>query len=183
MSDDRRMKILRLLTFAFVIAIVVVIFIFRDEVRELARFGYPGVFLVTMISNATVFIPVPGIMVVFALGAVFQPLITAMVAGLGAATGELSGYLLGFSGQGLAQRSERYQRFLSWLSKHRRYSDVAVMVLAIIPNPFFDLAGIAAGTLKIPVLRFYFFCAIGSTLKMLVFAYSGDTILNWLFER
>ena len=48
--------------------------------------------------------------------------------------------------------------------------------MAVIPNPFFDLAGIAAGTLKIPVLRFYFFCALGSIIKMLAFAYGGNTI-------
>lgn len=175
------MRILRLLSLVFVIGVVVLIFIFRDEVRHLARYGYPGLFLVTMISNATVFIPVPGVMVVFALGAVLNPLITALVAGLGAATGELFGYLLGFSGTGIAERSTRYQQVYTWMSEHQKFSDLAVLVLAAIPNPFFDLAGIAAGTLKIPVLRFWFFCAIGSILKMLFFAYAGSTSLRLIF--
>jgi uncharacterized membrane protein YdjX (TVP38/TMEM64 family) len=68
------------------------------------------------------------------------------------------------------------------MDHHRRWSDLLILIMAFIPNPFFDLAGIAAGTLKIPVLRFYFFCAIGSILKMLAFAYGGNTILKLWFK-
>ena len=183
MTSERRLTILRLVAFLFVIGIVVAIFVFRDQVRHLYRFGYAGVFLATLISNATVFIPVPGVMLVFTLGAVFHPIPTAIFAGLGAATGELSGYLLGFSGQGLLERSVRYQRFYAWLVDHRKLSDIAIMGLAIIPNPFFDLAGVAAGSLKIPVFRFWIFCALGSIIKMLVFAYAGYATLNILFNK
>lgn len=181
MSPERRLTILRLLSLALVAGIVVVIFIFRDQVQNLARFGYVGIFLTTMVANATVFVPVPGVMVVFAMGAVFSPLLTAVAAGLGGATGELSGYLLGFSGQGVAERSQRFLQIYNWMASHPRWSDLAVLILAAIPNPFFDMAGIAAGMLKIPVLRFWFFCAIGSIIKYSVFAYAGSTALNFLF--
>jgi uncharacterized membrane protein YdjX (TVP38/TMEM64 family) len=50
------------------------------------------------------------------------------------------------------------------------------MLLAFIPNPAFDLVGIAAGALKIPFYQFIFWCWIGKVLKMLVFAYLGDII-------
>ena len=182
MSPERRLTLLRILAFAFVIGIVVVIFIFRDQVRQLAQLGYLGAFLITLIANATIFVPVPGVWVVFAMGAVFNPFFLAIFAGLGAATGELSGYLLGFSGQGLAERSKLYDRIYAIMDRHRRWSDLLILIMAFIPNPFFDLAGIAAGTLKIPVLRFYFFCAIGSILKMLAFAYGGNTILKLWFK-
>jgi uncharacterized membrane protein YdjX (TVP38/TMEM64 family) len=178
MSTERRLKILRLVTFLFVVGIVVAIFIFRDQIKELAKYGYAGVFLVTLASNATVFLPVPGVVVVFAMGAVFQPFLTAIFAGLGAATGELSGYLLGFSGQGLAERSPRYQRLYEWLAGHRKMTNLAILVMAAIPNPFFDMAGIAAGTLKIPILSFWLYCATGSIIKMLFFAYAGSTALK-----
>jgi uncharacterized membrane protein YdjX (TVP38/TMEM64 family) len=183
MSSERRLKILRLMTFLFVVGIVAAIFVFRDQIKELARYGYAGVFLVTMASNATVFVPVPGVVVVFAMGAVFQPFVTAIFAGLGAATGELSGYLLGFSGQGIAERSQRYQRIYEWLAGHSRFSNVAILVLAAIPNPFFDMAGIAAGTLRMPIQSFWLFCALGSIIKMLFFAYAGSTTLRFFFGQ
>jgi membrane protein YqaA with SNARE-associated domain len=181
MSPERRLKILRLLSLIFVVGVVVVIFVFRDQVQNLARFGYAGIFLTTMIANATVFVPIPGVMVVFAMGAVFSPFLTAVAAGLGGATGELSGYLLGFSGQGVAERSQRFLQIYGWMAGHPRWSDLGVLVLAAIPNPFFDMAGIAAGMLKIPIYRFWFFCAIGSIIKYSVFAFAGSTALNFFF--
>jgi membrane protein YqaA with SNARE-associated domain len=182
MSPERRLTILRLLSLLLVVGIAVVIFIFRDQIKNLAQYGYLGIFLATLISNATVFVPVPGVMVVFAMGAVFHPIPTAIAAGLGGATGELSGYLLGFSGQGVAERSERFQQVYGWMAEHRRWSDLAILVLAATPNPFFDMAGIAAGMLKIPIYRFWFFCAIGSIIKYMVFALAGNTTLNFLFK-
>lgn len=182
MPPAQRLAVLRLLSFLFVVGIVVVILIYRDHVQELAQYGYLGIFLATLISNATVFVPVPGVMVVFAMGAVFNPFLTAVAAGLGGATGELSGYLLGFSGQGVAERSERFQRIYEWMANHRRWSDFAILVMAAIPNPFFDMAGIVAGMLKIQIQRFWFFCALGSILKYSLFAYAGSNILKFLLN-
>lgn len=178
---DRRMALLRLLTLALVVAVMVTIFLLRDRIQDLAHFGYLGIFLVALVSNATVFIPVPGVAMVFTMGAVFNPLLVALFAGMGAALGELSGYLLGFSGQGLVEHAGWYQRIQAWMLAHPRWIGLGIMTLAAIPNPFFDAAGIAAGTLKIPVWRFLFFCALGSMIKMSVFAFGGNTILNRIF--
>jgi uncharacterized membrane protein YdjX (TVP38/TMEM64 family) len=182
MTPERRLTLLRILAFVFVIGIVVVIFIFRDQVRQLSHLGYLGAFLIPLIANATIFVPIPGVWVIFAMGAVFNPFFLAIFAGLGAAAGELSGYLLGFSGQGLAERTKLYDRILDFMNRHHRWSDLLILIMAFIPNPFFDLAGIAAGTLKISIWRFYLFCALGSILKMLAFAYSGNTIINLWFK-
>lgn len=182
MTPERRITLLRIASLLIVVIVLAVIFSYRDRIQDLASYGYAGIFAITVLSNATVFLPVPGVAVVFAMGAIFNPWIIAIVAGCGAALGETSGYLLGFSGQGLAERSERYERILAWLRSNDRWTGWAILVLAAIPNPFFDLAGIAAGTLKIPLWRFLVFCTAGSILKMLAFAFAGDAGLNWLFE-
>ncbi len=182
MTPERRLTLIRLLTFLFVISLGVLIFLYRDRVQELENYGYAGVFLIAMIGNATVLLPVPGVMVVFTMGAVFNPVLVALFAGLGAAIGELSGYLVGFSGQGLAERSETLVSISDWMQRNRKSSDLGIVAMAAIPNPFFDLAGIAAGTLKIPVWRFLLCCAAGSVIKMLAFAIAGDQSLNWFFH-
>jgi membrane protein YqaA with SNARE-associated domain len=161
----------------------VFIFSIRDQAKELAKFGYPGIFLLSILANATILLPAPGVLFVFAMGAVFHPVGVAIAAGLGAAVGELSGYLAGFSGQGVVERREYYERLRGWMERHRTLSYLVIVALAFIPNPFFDLAGIAAGTLKIPITHFLFFCAIGKMLKMLLFAYAGATSLDWLFRE
>jgi uncharacterized membrane protein YdjX (TVP38/TMEM64 family) len=182
-TPNQRLTLVRLLTLGLFVAIMVVVFLLRDHLQELAHFGYFGIFLITLVANATVFVPVPGIAMVFTMGAVFDPFLVAIFAGLGAATGELTGYLLGFSGQGLVERHGWYQYIRSWMTTHPKLIDLGVLVLAAFPNPFFDAAGIAAGTLRIPIWRFFIFCALGSILKMLLFAFGGDTILNRVFPR
>lgn len=179
MLTKRRLFLARLLALVAVIAISVYIFAIRDRAQELARYGYPGIFVLSFLANATVLLPAPGVLFVFAMGAVFNPVGVALAAGTGAALGEISGYLAGFSGQAIAERVELYDRLLSWMEKNRRLSYLAILVLAFIPNPLFDLAGFAAGTLRIPLSRFLFWCWIGKTLKMLLFALLGASALNW----
>ena len=53
-----------------------------------------------------------------------------------------------------------------------------ILALAVIPNPLFDLAGVAAGVLRIPLWKFLLVCAIGKIVKMLIFSYSGFSILR-----
>jgi uncharacterized membrane protein YdjX (TVP38/TMEM64 family) len=56
----------------------------------------------------------------------------------------------------------------------------AVLVLAFIPNPFFDVAGAAAGALRMPIARFLVWVWVGKLLKMLLFAYAGSASIDWL---
>lgn len=175
------MALVRLSVLVLVAALMVAIYVYRDRVQSLTQYGYIGIFFITLIANATVFLPIPGVAVVFAMGGIFHPFLIAIFAGCGAATGELSGYLVGFSGQGLAERSKLYFRILEWMKTHQRWVGWFILIFAAIPNPFFDAAGIAAGTLRMPVWRFMIFCTAGSILKMLAFAYAGNTGAGWLF--
>jgi membrane protein YqaA with SNARE-associated domain len=173
-----RMTVVRILAFLIVAALSVGIYAFRDKAQSLASLGYPGIFLLSILSNATVILPAPGLLFVFAMGAVFNPLGVALAAGAGSAIGELSGYLAGFSGQGVVERVELYEKLKDWMDRNKRWRDLAILVLATIPNPLFDLAGMASGALRIPVSRFLFFCWIGKTIKMLLFAYAGASSLH-----
>lgn len=172
-----RANLVRLLTLLLVIAITVSVLIFRKQFTNLGAYGYPGIFLLSIVANATVIIPVPGVLLTSALGAVFNPFWVAVAAGAGASLGELSGYLAGFSGQMVIQNTSRYENLTKWM---RKYGGVTIMVLALIPNPAFDLAGITAGALKMPVHRFLIWCCLGKILKMLVFAYLGASIFGWI---
>ncbi|MCI0550354.1 MAG: VTT domain-containing protein, partial [Anaerolineae bacterium] len=83
---------------------------------------------------------------------------------------ELSGYLAGFSGQAVIERAHVYERIKPWVDK---YGGWAILVLSAIPNPLFDVAGIAAGIAKMPFWTFLFFVWIGQLIKMTLFAYAG----------
>jgi uncharacterized membrane protein YdjX (TVP38/TMEM64 family) len=93
-----------------------------------------------------------------------------LAAGSGAALGELSGYLAGYSGQSVIRNNKTYLRLAEWI---RRNGSLTVFLLAAIPNPVFDLGGIAAGASRMPVLKFLVWCWLGKTLRMYVVALAG----------
>ena len=79
---------------------------------------------------------------------------------------------------GPADEGPGFPRWLKW----GLLGALAILILAAVPNPFFDLAGIAAGITKLPLKSFLIACWIGQTIKMSAFAYAGAASLNWLFS-
>ena len=102
-----------------------------------------------------------------------------MVAGIGSGLGEMSGYLAGYSGQAVVERGGIYDKIHPYIEK---YGPATLFVLAAVPNPFFDLGGIAAGALKMPVCTFLLWCILGKIVKMLMFAYAGAYSIEWILR-
>jgi len=178
LTKERRVMLARSMALFVVIALSVFVFSIRDQAEELAVYGYPGIFVLSFLAYATVLLPAPGVAVVFTMGSIFDPVGVALAAGTGAALGELSGYLAGFSGQAVVERADMYERLTRWMKKN---GSLTIFLLAAIPNPFFDLAGVAAGSLKMPVVRFFIFCWMGEVVKMAIFAFAGASTLDILF--
>jgi membrane protein DedA with SNARE-associated domain len=172
-------NVVRVLILLAVIALSLFLFSLRDEVQRFAVYGYPGIFFISLLANATVLLPAPGVAVVFAMGSVFSPPLVALSAAAGATVGELSAYAVGFSGQAIVGSTATYARILPWM---HRYGGLTTFALAAIPNPFFDLAGMAAGALRMPLLHFLFWCMLGKSVKMLIFAYTGAYSIEWLSQ-
>ena len=173
-----RLAIARIFALVAVIGISFFVYSIRDRADEFAVYGYPGIFIISFLANATVLLPAPGVAIVFAMGAVFNPLAVGLAAGAGGALGEISGYLAGFSGQAVIEQVKIYDRLVLWMKKN---GSLTIFILAALPNPIFDLAGIAAGVLKMPLLRFLFWCFLGVTLKMTLFACLGSASLSEIF--
>ena len=174
--EPGRTRLLRLLTILLVVVLSLAIFATpRERLEQLEGLGYLGIFLICLLAYATVILPVPAGILVFTMGAQLSPFGLALAAGSGAAIGELSGYIAGYTGQTFAEKTKIYQRVTDWV---RRYGSLTILVLAFFPNPFFDITGIAAGALKMPVRVFLFWCWVGEILKMLVIAFAGAGLLN-----
>ncbi|GAB4398674.1 MAG: VTT domain-containing protein [Anaerolineales bacterium] len=169
--------ILRVLAVLAVIGITVYVYRIREQVEQFAQYGYFGAFLIMIIANATVILPAPGVAVVFGMGSVLNPLGVALAAGVGGALGELTGYLAGYGGQAAVENTQVYNRILPWVQK---YGAWVILVLSAIPNPFFDIAGIAAGISKIPIWKFMLACWVGQTIKMAMFAFAGAYSIDWI---
>jgi uncharacterized membrane protein YdjX (TVP38/TMEM64 family) len=170
-------NVLRVLALLAVIGITYYVFSIRDRVEEFEAYGYPGIFLIALMANATVLLPAPGVAIIYAMGSVFNPFLVGLAAGTGGALGELSGYLAGFSGQAVVERANVYDRIKPWVDK---YGGWAILVLSAIPNPFFDVAGIAAGISKMRMRTFLISTWAGQLIKMTLFALAGRYSIDWI---
>ncbi|GMR09896.1 MAG: hypothetical protein BMS9Abin28_0717 [Anaerolineae bacterium] len=173
---DWRTTALRLLALMAVIAITVAGYLLRDEIKNFEALGYPGIFLISLMTNATVVLPAPGFIITMIAGSIFNPILVAVAAAAGAALGELTGYLAGYSGRGVFERAPSYDRLEELM---KEYGGWVILVLAATPNPIFDIAGAAAGALRMPVAAFLIWAFAGKMIKMLAIAYAGALGLDW----
>jgi uncharacterized membrane protein YdjX (TVP38/TMEM64 family) len=154
----------------FAVAISVIVFIFRDKFIGLQHYGYIGLFALSVLGNATIILPVPIILTAFIGGAVFNPLIVGVVGSLGATIGELTGYLAGRGGGEIIEKDPRVQKVSKWMEKYGLWT---LFILAAVPNPLFDLAGIVAGATKIPVYKYFIVVWLGKLIKFVAISFIG----------
>ena len=159
-----------LLSLIFALVISVVIFIFRDKFVHLEGYGYLGIFLISVLGNATVILPVPVILTAFIGGGIFNPFIVGIVTAVGAAIGELTGYLVGYGGKVVIKDSKKLIKIEGWM---KRYGLVVLFILSAIPNPFFDLAGIVAGATGVPVYKYLIIVTLGKMVKFITISFLG----------
>ena len=171
-------RLIPILTLLLVIVIVVGIFYvyknYPGKIDELKTYGYLGIFLISIILNATVILPVGNILVIITLGATLpSAAVVGLIGGAGAAIGEMTGYMAGYSGRTIVQRQKTYIRLERWV---RKWGVLAIFILSIVPL-FFDLAGIAAGALRLPVWKFLIACWLGRAILYIVTALVGT--MGW----
>lgn len=153
-----------------VILITVGLFLFRDKAAEFKDYGYLGAFLISLLTNATVILPVGNALILAALGAVLpSAILVGLAGGIGAAIGEITGYMVGYSGRGVLEKSRLYLRLVKWV---RRWGIMTIFVFSLVPF-FFDLAGIAAGALRFPFWKFLLVCWLGRTTLYIGIALAG----------
>jgi membrane protein DedA with SNARE-associated domain len=159
-------------------------FVFGVDYETLKDWGYLGIFLIAMAGAATIVLPTPSNVAIFGGGAVLDPvlgipapLLVGLIAGLGDAIGEFSGYALGYAGTDLVKNRSIYSLFERWM---RRRGMLTIFVLCTFPNPFFDLAGAAAGASRMPLGRFFIATLAGKIIKDLFLAYGGSFSIGLL---
>lgn len=142
--------------------------------------GYVGIFIVMFITSATVILPVPGMAITTLAGAFANPLIIGIVGGAGSALGELVGYYFGYGG-GEVLNSKKYTEMKEKLRTSKAIFPI-IFLFSLIPNPLFDLAGIASGALKYPVWKFLIACLLGKIIKITLFAYLGGNLYDFFIQ-
>ena len=167
-----RKRLIPILLVLLVVAITVGIFFNRERLAELGSYGYLGAFLIALAANATIVFPIPGLLILIGMAAIpgLHPALIALAGASGGTIGELSGYMLGYSGRGFVEDTKVYARAVAWL---QRWGILAIFVFAV--NPFLplDIAGMAAGSLRFPLWKFLAACWCGKAVVYLIGVYVG----------
>ncbi|MBI4203270.1 MAG: VTT domain-containing protein [Chloroflexi bacterium] len=160
-------RYLRLAAFIAVIMITAAATYLHRDFSGIATVGYPALFLISIIGNASLVFPLPGIVAICWGGILLTPLFVGIVGGVGQGLGELTGYLAGFSGSGLAQKTIVYHRIQPWM---RRRGWIVVLAFSLVPNPLFDIVGVIAGSMRMPLWQFLLVTISGKTLRSILVA-------------
>jgi len=160
---------LSIIIFTVVIGITIGLFFIQDKIKLLGDMGYLGVFLVSLAANATIVLPMPSLLIMLPLATVLNPLYVGLVAAGGGALGEMTAYLVGYSGRGIWHENKNYLRAVAWL---RKWGIWVVFVVSATPLPI-DVMGLAAGNLRFPFWKYFIGCVPGKIIKYVSLAYAA----------
>ena len=177
-SNPRRR--LQIITLAVGLGIAVTVWSLRGYISGVEAVGYPGVFFLSFLGSVTMVLPVPGLAGVCVLSTKLSPFLLGLLAGIAETIGELSGYAIGYGGGSVIERRGFYVKLKGWME---RRGTLVLFLVSIIPNPVFDVVGIAAGGVRFSLPKFLATVWVGKTLKGMLVAYTcsyGLDLLPWV---
>lgn len=172
-----KQQLVSALAILLVVAITVSLFLFRDRIADLEEYGYLGAFLISLIANATIVLPMPGLLILIGLGATFNPVLVALCGAFGGAIGEMSGYIVGRSGRGITSENKWYKKTEHWM--HTKKGFLTIFLFALVPFLPLDVAGLIAGVARYPIWRFILACTLGKFVLYIIMISAGA----WGWEK
>jgi membrane protein YqaA with SNARE-associated domain len=149
---------------------------YQDLLANLGHWRYAGVFLAEVGNSASMLVPTPGPAFTLSMTFVLNPVLIGIIGGLGAAIGELTGYYLGNKGRNVLEGNRFYSRFHGIAGRN---VGLALFAFGLLPLPC-DVAGLWAGTMRYPVVKFIAFLAAGKIIKLTLIAFAASFGLGWV---
>ena len=185
----------------------VAIFLFWDKLPFAQGYGYVTGFTVSIFGGITV-IPIPNLAIVLTLAHKLNPLYLGLLVGLGESVGGITIYLTGTGGGAMWAKlreerdgfydqpeenagEDRPRRPSRWQRLYRRFAGSigrrqglwAVFITSAFLWCLYYPVGIACGSFRIGIKRFFLVSLLGKTVRGLMIAYAGywglTAILQW----
>jgi membrane protein YqaA with SNARE-associated domain len=154
-ARHRRHVIFAIAGIVFLVAFNVAVFLAPIDYSAFTSFAYLGAFVVTLLANALIAVPIPYIPIVVHIGATADlPALVVFLAALGSVLGESVAFLAGRAELGLVSEQPIYKR-LHRVAQRPLLAGAVLFAFAAIPNPVFDVGGLAAGAVGVPYRLFF----------------------------
>ncbi len=142
------------------------------------NYGYPGVFVISILGSLIPFIPFPYLFIVVLLSRTLNPLLLGILAGLGGAIGKVTSYAIGRTGYRLLGKEKKKQ--IDAIKKIvDKYGYVGVFIFAVTPLPD-DVYYVPMGMARLDFWKFLIASATGKIMLGILTAYLGR-VYFWLF--
>ena len=173
-TPQKRSWIRPMLVAAIAIALNIIAYLMipPDLAYRLGSLGYIGVFLITLISNATIVVPIPYFGLVAALSPGLSMVGVGIAGALGSVIGESVGFFVGRSGRGVVEQT-RFYRWVQRQLEHPWRAFVVLFALSAPPNPAFDVAGLTAGAMGLPYWIFLSAVFLARLVRFGIVAFFG----------
>ncbi|MDA1036706.1 MAG: VTT domain-containing protein [Chloroflexi bacterium] len=165
-------------TILLAVVTTAVLLIYDDPFAWMGDWGYSGAFLVMLVNNLTIILPAFGQAFIAAAAQTLNPWVLGIVGGLGAAVGEISGYVVGRSG-GKTVGRRLFARYGGSRVLRANLMGPTLFVFALTPLPF-DVAGIVAGGTHYPFSRFMLWMGAGKVINAVLIALGSYYTIDWL---
>ena len=170
----------KVLAIAAVAALNIALLVAPFDYTALKGLAYPGVFLITLIANAAVVLPVHYIPIVMHIARSTDNVVLVILLGaLGSALGESVAFAVGRVEKDLLDGHPWFERLRGFFS-HERRAFLFLLFFAMPLNPVFDVGGFGAGALGIKFRTFFTAVALGRIVRFALIAYLGAH-LTFLF--
>ncbi|MEO6196947.1 MAG: VTT domain-containing protein, partial [Dehalococcoidia bacterium] len=148
----------------------------EDDLRS-GTLGYAILWIISLLRASSVLLPIPGSGLTVAAGAIMDPLwgipvpiAVGVTAGTAESIGEFTGYYAGINGGKLMEGRPLYEKVSAWIKKA---PFPTMFVMAFMPSPVFDVAGLAAGAARVPIRIFYPAILLGKIGRGIIMAAAG----------
>ena len=210
-KSNWRIYLISTFGFVFTAGLLAAAIIYRHEIQSIGAYGYIGVFIVGILCGVSV-IPAPTLAMVFTLGGVLNPVYVGLVAGLGGGIGGITVYLTGAGVETVLSRFRAreqeyeqepgrhydpvrpvqgrfwrkgeafYARMSKWIGG-KGGAWTLFITSALIISPFY-FAGLAAGSVRMGLMKFFLISWAGKTVRYLIVAFGGyyglNVLLKWI---
>ncbi|MEM4366790.1 MAG: hypothetical protein QW035_01515 [Candidatus Anstonellales archaeon] len=139
---------------------------------ETTSLGALSLFVLGFLSTATVFLPSVAWVSFYFIALPFPIWQAALLGGAGAAIGELTSFFAGYGLRGMTKDMQPHYENV------KRHGWIFILLASIVPNPFFDFIGLAAGYLRMNPFVFLFSCFAGKSIKFALLMAGGESLTH-----
>jgi len=151
---------------------------FRNKLHHLKKYGILGIFLINLIGNSSILLPIGPFASVIG-GTVYPPWMVGIAAATGSVVGEILMYNIGGIAEDEIDKHKKWYDTIKYFME--KYGFPTIVVVTSIPNPVTNFSAVVAGSIGYPLWKFLIASWFGNWIQFTISATLGSLIKYYPF--